>query len=77
MLGTLEVSAGDGALKVGGPKQRAMLAHLILHANRPVSIEGLIDGLAAPSVTLIRSDGSQVFESLSTGSEPSWRPEGP
>ena len=45
ILGPLEVSAGDGALKVGGPKQRAVLAHLILRANRPVSVELLIDGL--------------------------------
>jgi len=45
ILGPLEVSAGDGALKVGGPKQRAVLAHLILRANRPVSVDLLIDGL--------------------------------
>jgi serine/threonine protein kinase/DNA-binding SARP family transcriptional activator/Tol biopolymer transport system component len=45
ILGPLEVSAGDGALKVGGPKQRAVLAHLILRANRAVSVELLIDGL--------------------------------
>jgi len=29
ILGSLEVSAGDGAIKLGGPKQRAVLAHLI------------------------------------------------
>jgi DNA-binding SARP family transcriptional activator len=45
ILGPLQVSAGDGALKVGGPKQRAVLAHLILRANRPVSVDLLIDGL--------------------------------
>ena len=45
ILGPLEVSAGDGALKVGGPKQRAVLAHLILRANHPVPVELLIDGL--------------------------------
>jgi DMSO/TMAO reductase YedYZ molybdopterin-dependent catalytic subunit/DNA-binding winged helix-turn-helix (wHTH) protein len=45
ILGPLEVSAGDGALKVGGPKQRAVLAHLILRANRPVPVDLLIDGL--------------------------------
>ena len=38
ILGPLEVSAGDGAIKLGGPKQRAVLAHLILRANRPVPI---------------------------------------
>jgi serine/threonine protein kinase len=45
ILGPLEVSAGDGALKVGGPKQRAVLAHLILRANRRVPADLLIDGL--------------------------------
>jgi DNA-binding SARP family transcriptional activator len=45
ILGPLEVSAGDGAIKLGGPKQRAVLAHLILRANRPVPIDLLIDGL--------------------------------
>jgi serine/threonine protein kinase/DNA-binding winged helix-turn-helix (wHTH) protein len=45
ILGPLEVSAGDGAIKLGGPKQRAVLAHLILRANRPVPVDLFIDGL--------------------------------
>ena len=45
ILGPLEVSVGDGAIKLGGPKQRAVLAHLILRADRPVPIDLLIDGL--------------------------------
>src|SRR4029453_5585923 len=45
ILGPLEVSAGDVAIKLGGPKQRAVLAHLIVRANRPVPVELLIDGL--------------------------------
>ena len=45
ILGPLEVSAGDGAIKLGGPKQRAVLAHLILRADHPVPIDRLIDGL--------------------------------
>src|SRR4249919_200018 len=45
ILGPIEVSAGDGAIKLGGPKQRAVLAHLILRANRPVPVDLLIDGL--------------------------------
>src|SRR5262245_42904610 len=45
ILGPLEVSAGDGAIRLGGPKQRAVLAHLILRANRPVPVDLLIDGL--------------------------------
>ncbi|HET9248989.1 MAG TPA: BMP family ABC transporter substrate-binding protein [Actinomycetota bacterium] len=45
ILGPLEVAVGDGAIKLGGPKQRAVLAHLILRANRPVPVDLLIDGL--------------------------------
>jgi basic membrane lipoprotein Med (substrate-binding protein (PBP1-ABC) superfamily)/DNA-binding SARP family transcriptional activator/tRNA A-37 threonylcarbamoyl transferase component Bud32 len=45
ILGPVEVSAGDGAIKLGGPKQRAVLAHLILRANHPVPVDLLIDGL--------------------------------
>ena len=45
MLGPLEVEGPDGALSLGGAKQRAVLAHLILRANRPVPIDMLIDGL--------------------------------
>src|ERR671918_98722 len=43
VLGPVEVLAGDGPLPLGGPKQRAVLAHLILAANRGVSAERLID----------------------------------
>jgi serine/threonine-protein kinase len=45
ILGSLEVVGDDGALALGGPKQRAVLAHLILRANRPVPASELIDGL--------------------------------
>jgi len=45
ILGPLEVSTGDGAIMLGGPKQRTVLAHLILRADRPVPIDLLIDGL--------------------------------
>ena len=45
LLGTLEVRAGDGPLPLGAPKQRALLALLLLHANRVVARERLIDEL--------------------------------
>jgi serine/threonine-protein kinase len=45
ILGPLEVDAGSGALPLGGPKQRAVLAHLVLRANHVVPAEVLIDGL--------------------------------
>ena len=43
--GPLEVRAGDGPLPLGGEKQRALLALLLLNANRVVSRERLIDEL--------------------------------
>jgi serine/threonine protein kinase/WD40 repeat protein len=45
VLGSLEVSGQDGPLSLGGPKQRIVLAHLVLGANRVVSAEHLIDAL--------------------------------
>ncbi len=42
VLGPLEVDAGDGPLPLGGPKQRAVLASLLVHANRVVPVDALI-----------------------------------
>jgi predicted ATPase/DNA-binding SARP family transcriptional activator len=41
ILGPLEVRADDEAVALGGPKPRALLAILLLHANEPVSAERL------------------------------------
>jgi YVTN family beta-propeller protein len=46
VLGPLEVRADGVAVRVGGPKQRALLAMLVLSANRVVSRERLVDELA-------------------------------
>ncbi|MEQ0575946.1 regulator, partial [Mycobacterium tuberculosis] len=43
ILGPLEISAGFRSLPLGTPKQRAVLATLIIHRNRPVGIDSLID----------------------------------
>jgi DNA-binding SARP family transcriptional activator len=45
ILGPTELSAGDGPVPVGGLKQRALLAFLLLHANQAVSRDRLIDAL--------------------------------
>src|SRR5581483_6600158 len=46
ILGPLEVVAADGEpLALGGQRQRAVLALLLLHANRVVSTELLVDSL--------------------------------
>src|SRR5436190_11330901 len=44
-LGPLEVLAPDGPVPLGGGKQRALLAMLLLRANEVVSTDRLIDGL--------------------------------
>src|SRR6185503_15914392 len=45
VLGPLEVSDGDGPLPLGGPKQRLVLAHLLLSANEVVPAGQLIDAV--------------------------------
>jgi DNA-binding SARP family transcriptional activator/ABC-type branched-subunit amino acid transport system substrate-binding protein len=45
ILGPLEVVEGDRQLALGGPKQRAVLAILLLHRGEVVSIDRLIDEL--------------------------------
>jgi len=47
ILGPLEVHDGDRRLTLGGTKQRALLAMLLLHANEVVSSDRLIDELWA------------------------------
>jgi len=47
ILGPLEVVGSTGPVQLGGPKQRATLAILLLNANRVVSIEALADQLYA------------------------------
>ena len=43
VLGPIEVAGDDGPLTLGGPRQRAVLAHLIIHANQVLPTETLID----------------------------------
>jgi DNA-binding SARP family transcriptional activator/WD40 repeat protein len=45
LLGPLEVRDGDRPIPLGGAKQRALLAFLLLHTNEVVSRDRLIDGL--------------------------------
>ena len=45
ILGPLEVLDGDRPVALGGSKQRALLAILLLHANDVVSRDRLIDDL--------------------------------
>ena len=43
LLGPLEVESGGALLPVGGPRQRSVLAFLLLHANEVVRRDALID----------------------------------
>jgi DNA-binding SARP family transcriptional activator/WD40 repeat protein len=45
VLGSLDVEVDGHSVKLGGPKQRAVLSMLALSANETVSLERLIDGL--------------------------------
>ncbi len=45
VLGSLEVVEGDRLLALGGPRQRALLAVLLMHRGEPVSSERLVDAL--------------------------------
>lgn len=62
ILGPLEVVDGGTPVKLGGPKQRATLAILLLHANRVVPIERLAEDLyaGAPPVTAVTQVHRQI-----------------
>jgi predicted ATPase/DNA-binding SARP family transcriptional activator len=45
LLGPLEVESGGALLPVGGPRQRSLLAFLLLHGNEVVRRDALIDAL--------------------------------
>jgi DNA-binding SARP family transcriptional activator len=45
LLGPLEVAAGGVPVPLGGPRQRALLALLLIHRNEPVSTERIVDAL--------------------------------
>ena len=73
ILGPLEVVGDRGQIQLGGPKQRATLAILLLGANRVVSVERLADELyagAAPvtAVTQVQRQISELRKVLGAGS---------
>lgn len=45
LLGPLEVAAGGETVPLGGPRQRALLALLLIHRNEAVSAERIVDAL--------------------------------
>ena len=57
ILGPLEARAGGEPIALGGPKQRALLAILLLEAGRVVSLDRLVDALwsGEPPATAVAS----------------------
>src|SRR5689334_5540361 len=58
ILGPVEVWWGERRLALGGPRQLALFAFLVLHANRAVSRDALIDALWGPA----RSDADNRLQ---------------
>jgi DNA-binding SARP family transcriptional activator len=63
ILGPLEVLSDGQALDLGGQKQRALLALLLLEANKPVSRDRLIDALWDEEPTATAQKAIQVYVS--------------
>ena len=63
LLGPLEVSDGETILPLAGGRQRALLAILLLHANRTVSVERLIDDLWGAAVPDTAVKAVQIYVS--------------
>jgi SARP family transcriptional regulator, regulator of embCAB operon len=74
ILGPIEVRVDDAPLRIGGPRQRALLAFLLLSANEVVSRDRLIDelfGEARPESAdhTLRVQVSRLRKALGASSE--------
>ena len=72
ILGPLEVRRGGSLVPVGGPRQRALLALLLCHANRVVSRDQLVDELlgdqpAESAERMLRVQISRLRKALADG----------
>src|SRR3954454_21374450 len=72
LLGPLEVVHRGEAVPPGGQRKRALLARLLLEANRTVSIDALVDGLwgeevPPTAVKMVHIYVSQLRKVLPTG----------
>ena len=63
ILGPLEVVEGDRDVALGGPKERALLAVLLLHANAVVPSERLIDELWGEAAPVTAAKNVQLYVS--------------
>ena len=72
ILGPLEVSVADEPVELGGPRQRAVLAVLLLHANAAVPRGQLLDAVWGESAPRTAVGSLQVYvHGLRRRSEPS------
>jgi predicted ATPase/DNA-binding SARP family transcriptional activator len=73
ILGAVEIRSADGeALPIGGPRQRALLALLLLDAGRVVTVERLLDGMygsqpPAGAMSALQSQVSRLRRGLPAG----------
>jgi DNA-binding SARP family transcriptional activator/Tfp pilus assembly protein PilF len=72
VLGPLRVRRGETELSLGGLQQRVVLGVLLLHANRPLGRDAIVDavwGSAAPAyaVNLLQRHVSQLRRALEPG----------
>jgi DNA-binding SARP family transcriptional activator len=72
VLGPLEVRLDDAEVRVGGPRQRALLGLLLCHANRVVSRDQLIEELLgdqppAAADRMLRVQVSRLRKALGDG----------
>ena len=75
ILGPLEVRLGGSLVPVGGPRQRALLALLLCHANRVVSRDQLVDELlgdqpAGSAERMLRVQISRLRKAVAGGDPP-------
>src|SRR5688500_9805449 len=63
LLGPLEIVRGGRPLELGGPKQRSLLAILLLHAGELVPVERLVDELWGESPPATVAKVVQVYVS--------------
>ena len=63
ILGPLEVRDGDREVRLRGGKQRALLALLLVHANRTLAIDRIVDELWGEEVPETAQKMVQIYVS--------------
>lgn len=63
ILGSLEASADEAIAELGSPKQRALLAMLLLHSGEVVSVDRLIDALWTKDPPRTAAHSIQIYVS--------------